>query len=94
MIPKITHVKAGTEHKLYINFKGGGTRLFDIKPYLTKGVFKELQDDQYFKKVRLVWGGIEWPHEQDLSAETLYYLGVPIKGSNKSLQRAPRRARR
>ncbi len=45
-----------------------------------KGIFKELKDESYFKKVRIVWGGIEWPHEQDLSADTLYYRGRLMRG--------------
>ena len=48
-------------------------KLFDVRPYLTKAVFKKLRDEKYFKKVRMIHGGIEWPHEQDLSAETLFY---------------------
>ncbi|HET6567104.1 MAG TPA: hypothetical protein VFG50_04005, partial [Rhodothermales bacterium] len=29
---------------------------------------------EYFRQVRLVWGGhgIDWPHEQDLSKDTVY----------------------
>ena len=79
MIPKISHVEAKPEYKLQVYFKGAGKRLFDVKPYLNKGIFKELRNDKYFKKVRVIWGGVEWPHAQDLSAETLYCLGVPIR---------------
>jgi hypothetical protein len=57
--------------------------VFDVKPYLSKGVFKELKKSSYFKKVRVVWGGIQWPHEQDLSAETLYADGISIQNSSK-----------
>ena len=79
MAPKIIRVEAKPQHKLYVQFKGKGKRLFDVKPYLRKGIFKELRNDSYFKKVRVVWGGIEWPHEQDLSAETLYSLSRPVR---------------
>ncbi|MBI1871460.1 MAG: DUF2442 domain-containing protein [Chlamydiae bacterium] len=62
-----------------VRFKNGQLRLFDVKPYLNKGIFKELKNESYFKKVRIVWGGIGWPNEQDLSSDTLYYGGLPSK---------------
>ena len=75
----ITSIEAKPDHKLRVTFRKYGPKLFDVRPYLTKGVFKELKDDRYFKKVRIINGGIEWPHEQDLSAETLFYRSLPIK---------------
>lgn len=66
------------KHKLYVKFKNDRAKLFDMKPYLNKGVFKELKNESYLNKVRIISGGIEWPHEQDLSADTLYYRGISI----------------
>lgn len=83
MVPKIIRVDPKPKYKLHVQFKGEGKRLFDVKPYLNKGIFKELRDDRYFNKARVVWGGIEWPHSQDLSAETLYLLSMPLKNSEK-----------
>lgn len=87
MIPKIVRIEAKPNYQLRVTFHGSGTRLFDASPYLDKGVFKELKDEKYFRKVRVVWGGIEWPHEQDLSAETLYCRGIAMKMPNKSFKR-------
>jgi hypothetical protein len=81
MTPKITHVEARPGHKLRVGFENGEARLFDVTPYLDRGVFRELRDQAYFQRVRLVWGGVEWPHEQDLSADTLYCAGTPVKPS-------------
>ena len=75
MSPQIVKVEAQQSHKLRVKFKNGETRLFDMKPYLDKGVFKELKDEAYLKKVRVIWGGVEWPHKQDLSSDTLYHRG-------------------
>ena len=75
MTPQITEVKVMPEYKLCVRFGNGESRLFDVIPYLSKGVFKELRNESYLKKVRIISGGIEWPHEQDLSADTLYYRG-------------------
>lgn len=87
MSPQIAEVEVRPEYKLCVRFGNGESRLFDVGPYLSKGVFKELKNESYFQKVRIVSGGIEWPHEQDLSADTLYYRGIPLRKSNKALQR-------
>ncbi len=75
---QISGVEVRPEYKLCVRFSDGKSRLFDVKPYLRKGVFKELRNESYLKKVRIISGGIEWPHEQDLSADTLYYRGIPL----------------
>ena len=85
MSSRIAKVEVRPEYKLYVRFGNGESRLFDVGPYLNKGVFKELKDESYLKKVRIVSGGVEWPHEQDLSADTLYYRGIPLKKSAKTL---------
>ncbi len=45
--------------------------VFDLKPYLNKGVFRELLDKTYFAKVGIVFGAVTWPNEQDITPETL-----------------------
>ncbi len=81
MTPKITHVEARPGHRLRVGFENGEERLFDVTPLLDKGVFQELRNEAYFQRVRPVWGGVEWPDEQDLSADTLYCAGTPCTSS-------------
>ena len=83
---QISEVEVRPEYKLCVRFGNGESRLFDVGPYLNKGIFKELKNESYLKKVRIISGGIDWPHEQDLSADTLYYRGVSLKKSKKALQ--------
>ncbi len=78
MTPELKSVKVKENFQLYLLFKNGESRIFDMKRYLNKGIFKELKNERYFKKARIVTGGIEWPHEQDLSLDTLYYRGSPL----------------
>lgn len=78
MTPQIVKVEVMPGYKLCVRFRNGESRLFDVGPYLNKGVFKELKNEAYLKKVRIISGGIDWPHEQDLSADTLYYRGVSL----------------
>lgn len=70
---KVISVEALADYNLKIALSNGKQGTFDVKPYLDKGIFKELQDGQYFKSVKLAFGGVMWPNEQDFSAETIEF---------------------
>jgi hypothetical protein len=72
---KVTAVKANEDHTLDLRFSDGSAKRFDMKPYLKYEVFKELKDLNYFKQVKLAFGTIQWPHEQDIAPETLFVEG-------------------
>ncbi|MDQ7016492.1 MAG: DUF2442 domain-containing protein [Gammaproteobacteria bacterium] len=75
MNPTVVSVKAKNNYKLVVTFDNGEKRLFDVTPFLDKGIFSELKNIDYFQKVKVAFGSIEWPHEQDFSKDTLYILG-------------------
>jgi hypothetical protein len=68
---KVVSVDPIEDYKLKIEFSNGRKGIFDVSPYVDKGVFVELKDKAYFRSVRPAFGGITWPHEQDFSAETI-----------------------
>lgn len=76
MNPFVKKVEPLDNYKLKLLFTNGDLKIFDVAPYLEKGVFRELKDSSYFKQVKVVSGAIEWPHEQDFSNDTLFLLGV------------------
>ena len=76
MNPALKSVQPLPDHKLLIKFENGEKKLFDVSTFLDKGIFKELQDQSYFKSVKLGFSSVEWPNEQDFSKDTLYLLGV------------------
>ena len=78
MNPAVTNVEPLADHILKVVFENGDIRLFDVRPLLNRGIFAELQDETYFKKARVAFGAVCWPHEQDLSKDTLYLLGKPV----------------
>jgi hypothetical protein len=78
MNPRVTKVEATNDFKLKVYFNNFEVRLFDTKPYLNKGIFTELKDLSYFKRVKVAFGSVEWPNEQDFSKDTLYLLGTPL----------------
>lgn len=70
--PKVVDVQPGENFSLLLTFANGEHRVFDVTPYLDKGVFRELADVRYFRRVRIESGHVTWPHEQDFSRDTLY----------------------
>lgn len=77
-LPHVVSVRALEDYELEVIFENGERRIFDLKPYMTHGVFMRLKDRSLFEGVRVVAGSIEWPGEIDLSYETLYIQGKPI----------------
>lgn len=75
MNPRVTNVVANDDYTLNIEFENGEKKIFDIQPLLNFGVFKELKDLLYFKKVKPFMGTISWPHGQDICPDTLYIEG-------------------
>ncbi len=76
MNPHVTRATPQADHRLLLEFANGETRLFDLTPYLDKGVFSALRDSAEFAQVRIVDGSVEWPGEIDLSYDTLYLRSV------------------
>ena len=74
MNPSVVNVEQGDDYKLAITFNNGEKRIFDVTPFLNKGIFRELKNINYFQRVKVAFGSIEWPHEQDFSKDTLYML--------------------
>jgi hypothetical protein len=86
MNPYVKSVQAKDDYCLLLTFENGEKRMFDLKPYLNKGVFKRLQNSASFKTARVVSGSIEWQGEIDLSYDTLYLDSVPVKAETKPPQ--------
>lgn len=78
MNPSVIDVKPLPNHQLGVTFENEERRIFDVTPFLDKGIFTELKDESYFKSVRVAFGSVEWPNEQDFSKDTLYLLGRNI----------------
>ena len=67
-------VKAVTplaDYRIYVELADGRRGVFDLKPYLERGVMRELRDEHYFRQVGIVFGAVTWPHEQDIAPDTL-----------------------
>jgi len=70
---QIKRVEVQKDYKLLLTFIDNELRVFDMKPYINKSsFFKQLEDKEYFKTVRVSLGSIQWKNGQDLSPDTLY----------------------
>lgn len=75
---KVVSVTANGDFSLDLEFEDGSSRRFDVRPYLDYEFFTELKNPDYFKQVSVAFGTVQWPHEQDISPETLFLEGVSL----------------
>ena len=74
----ITAIKYVKDYLLQITFNNGETKIVDMEPYVGgDGVFKPLQDIEYFKTVKLDPAGntICWENGCDMCPDVLYQIG-------------------
>ena len=69
-VNKVEYVE---KYTLYVELSNGVSGYFDLSPYVDKGVFAQLKDIDYLRKVQPDTFGICWPQGQDLSADTIEY---------------------
>jgi len=76
MNPRVKKVTPQPDYKLKIVFTNNEQGLYDCSKLLDFGVFQELQDVDYFNKVRVCDGTVAWPNEQDICPDTIYIDAV------------------
>ena len=77
MNPRVVAVQPYADYTLVLTFANGEVKIFDVKPYLNIGIFRELRDQRYFNSVRPVLGSIQWQNGQDFCPDTLYLDSLP-----------------
>jgi len=77
--PRVKAVVPNDDYTLTLTFNNGEVKRYDMKPWLDRGVFRELQNIGYFRCARVAHGTVEWPNEQDLCPDMLYLGSVPVE---------------
>ena len=72
MRPKAIDVKILDNYEIEILFDNQEKRIFDVKPYFKFEIFKELEDIEKFKKVKVSGLSIEWDNGADICPDELY----------------------
>ena len=75
---RVKKVEAQNDYTLVVTFEDGKRKLFDMKPYLDKGVFRELKDIAMFKTARVCFSSVAWNNDIDFDPEALYEGGLPL----------------
>jgi hypothetical protein len=78
MNPYVKQVYPLDDYRLELVFQNDERRIFDVRPYLHRGVFARLQNQAVFQSARAVAGSVEWAGELDLSYDTLHLESEPI----------------
>ncbi len=78
MNPRVKELEIKDNYTLLLTFTNNEVKLFDAKPYLNIGVFKELKDIEVFNTAKVNLGSVSWKNGQDLCPDTLYIEGKTI----------------
>lgn len=88
MNPYVKKAKALDDYQLALEFENKERRIFDMKPYLNRGIFVRLQNRALFQAARVVAGSVEWPGGLDLSYDTLYLESQPVEAMDPQITEA------
>ena len=85
MLLDVVRVEPQPGYRLHLEFENLEKRIFDVSPYLEKGVFSQLKDPSIFCRAYIEGGTVAWPGEIDIAPETLYDDSVPCTSMQRSL---------
>ena len=66
-------------YKLMLTFENEEKKIFDMNPYLDKGIFKQLLDTKTFNTVHISFDTIEWENGADMCPELLYKESTSVQ---------------
>ena len=72
MNPRVKKVSPNSNYTLSIIFDNEEEGIFDVSPYLDRGIFSQLKDLRMFNSVKPFLGSIQWGNGLDLCPDTLY----------------------
>jgi hypothetical protein len=72
MNPRVKQVYPNNDYTLLLIFDNGEKGIFDVSPYLEKGIFSQLKDWRVFNSVKPFLGSIQWGNGLDFCPDTLY----------------------
>ena len=78
MNPRVKAVKPNPDYTITLLFTNDEIRSFDVKPYLDKGIFRDLKDLRFFNSVKPLLGSVQWQNGQDFCPDTLYMDSIPV----------------
>lgn len=89
----VTSVETLEDYRLKVVFSTGDIKLFDVKPYLDRGIFSRLRDAALFGQAYVAYNTVCWPGNLDISPDTLFDRGIVINAVKLSPSSGQPRAR-
>ena len=81
--PDIIETRALEQYYIYIKFKTGEEKIYDMKNLIEKiDYYNKLKNREYFRNVKPRGDTIEWENGEDVAPENLYYNSIPISQYN------------
>ncbi len=78
LTPDIIEVKALDNYNIYLRFKNGEEKIYDMTEHIKKiKYFNKLKNEIYFKRVKPRGDTVEWENGEDVAPENLYYDSIP-----------------
>jgi len=74
----VIRVLPRNDYVLEVWFNTGEHRLFNVRPYIEKGLLKKLQDINLFKQAFVSLDTVCWPGDLDIAPETIYDRSEPV----------------
>jgi hypothetical protein len=74
----VIRVLPRNDYILEVWFNTGEHRLFNVRPYIEKGLFKQLQDINLFKQAFVSLDTVCWPGDLNIAPETIYDRSEPV----------------
>ena len=82
--PRIIEVKALDNYYIYIKFKTGEEKVYDMGTHIRDlDFYKKLKERNYFENVHPRGCSIEWANGEDVAPENLYYNSIPFEEYDK-----------
>lgn len=68
---KVVSVRPCAQGRLFVEMADGRSGIFDTGPYRVSEFFRELENEAYFRQVRIFFRGVGWPNGQDFGPDTI-----------------------
>jgi hypothetical protein len=70
--PSVKEASPTNDYQINIQFDNGECGILDMKPYLSFGVFRQINKPEVFSKIKVAFDTIEWETGVDLDPEFVY----------------------
>ena len=72
------NVKPLEDFLLYIEFKNGEKKIYDMKKLLKYDYYKNLRTRENFKRVKVYGITLKWSTGEDIAPEKIYFDSIPL----------------